>query len=215
MPLYFLLLDAADFERRVRPALAASWLGRSFEPCRPLCEGLTPAALAFRDRYHTGPDEPLICQVARGLSFDRDRWRLLVGEVLFTCAAEIPEFQTAPETLACLVGVNGPGEGPVPREMSPPIWQAHHGSHDLVLGRFYRPEHAGFNNAEDVRRLAGYLAGIDPDRWRADDLRALPEMDEEEDRQDELAFARQCLVALREMYDPAARRGQVIVCEVI
>ncbi len=211
MPLYFLLHDAHWFEGQLRPALTASWHQRSFAPCWPLCEALTPAALAFRDRYHTGPEEPLVCEVARGLAFDRDRWRFLVGEILFTGAEEVPEFQTAPETLACLVGAGPPGE----REALPPIWQAHGGARDLVLGGFYRPEYAGYNAAADVARLAAYLAALDPDEWNADALQTLPDLDEAEDREEELAFARQCLAALREMYERAARLGQVVVCEVI
>ena len=53
---YFLLLDAALFEEHIRPALAASWRMRSFQPCRSLCASLLPAARTYAERYHTGPE---------------------------------------------------------------------------------------------------------------------------------------------------------------
>ena len=54
-------------------ALAEAWRRRSFAPCRPLCAALTPAVVAFAERYHTGHDEPLLAQVSRGaVPFDRD-----------------------------------------------------------------------------------------------------------------------------------------------
>jgi hypothetical protein len=216
MPLYFLLLDGARFEGEMVPALAVAWRQRRFAPCRPLCAGLLPAVRAFAERYHTGPDEPLLCRVAREeVPFDRDVWRLLVGEVLLYGAADIPEFQTAEDTLTYLLAPDEPGAGPLPRERSAPIVQAHHGSRDLVLGSFYRPEHAGWNAPDDVARLAGYLAGIDPGRWRPEDLAGLPGLLDEEDRADELAFAGQCLAALREMYERVRVAGQVVVCEML
>src|SRR5690348_14059984 len=93
MPLYHLLLDGTTFHDRIRPALAAAWKGRSFEPCRGLCADLIPAAERFARRYHLGGDEPLLRQVAAGLPFDRDFWRHLVGELLWFGASEIPEFE--------------------------------------------------------------------------------------------------------------------------
>jgi hypothetical protein len=216
MPLYFLLLDGARFDGEVVPALAAAWRGRRFAPCRPLCAALVPAVRAFAERYHTGPDEPLLCRVAREeVPFDRDVWRLLAGEVLLYAAGEVPEFQTAEDTLTHLLAPDEAGRGPVPRERAAPIVQAHRGSRDLVLGGFYRPEHAGGNDRGDVARLAEYLAGIDPGRWRPDDLAGLPGLEDEEDRADELAFAAECLAALRGMYERARAAGQVVVCEML
>jgi hypothetical protein len=215
MPLYFLLLDGDRFEKETAPALAAAWRQRRFEPCRALCAGLHPAVRAFAERYHTGPDEPLLARVGREeVPFDRDVWRLLAGEVLLYGAADIPEFQTAEDTLTYLLAPDEPGRGPLPRERSAPIVQAHHGSCDLVLGAFYRPEHAGYNNRDDVARLADYLSGIDAGRWRPEDLAGLPGLDEE-DRAEELAFAGECLAALREMYERARAAGQVVVCEML
>ena len=100
---YFLLLDAASFEGRTRPALAAGWRQRSFDPCRPLCADLMPAARAYAQRYHVGGEEPLLSRVADGLPFARARWRGLAAEVLLYTAVEIPEFQTCEETLCLLL----------------------------------------------------------------------------------------------------------------
>src|SRR6516164_7163015 len=152
MPLYFLLHDAARFHEALRPALAEAWRRRSFEPCRALCSALAPAAVGFAERYHTGHDEPLLAQVARGgVPFDRDFWRLLVGEALLYGAASVPEILTAPDTLCRLLAAGSE---------SAPIRQAHFGSRDLTFGGgFYRPDAAGLNDVADVARLAEYLTG--------------------------------------------------------
>jgi hypothetical protein len=212
MPVYFLVHDADLFHDRITPALTASWRRRSFVLCRELCVSLLPAVLEFRDRYHTGPDEPLLARIIDGLPFDRDLWRLLVGEVLLYAALDVPELQTAPETLAQLVG--GPEQQPndTPREHWPLTWQAHLGSQELLFGTFFRPEHAGFNGVADVRRLAADLDGIDPAIWTASVLRDLAGPDAE-DQEDELAFARDCFADLRGLYQRAAAAGQVIVAE--
>src|SRR5438552_2377314 len=76
---YFLVHDAAAFEGEVRPALAAAWRRRSFEPCRPLCARLAPAARSYAERYHTGPEEFVLEKVAGGLPFDRTIWRTVAG----------------------------------------------------------------------------------------------------------------------------------------
>src|SRR5262245_39495050 len=151
MPLSFLLPDAAHFRQAIHPALGGAWRRRSFEPCRPLCAALVPAAAAFAERYHTGHDEPLLAQVARGgVPFGRDFWRLLAGEVFLYGAASVPEILTAPDTLDRLLA---------PGQEDSPIRQAHFGARDLVLGGgFYRPDAAGWNDTEDVARLADYLA---------------------------------------------------------
>jgi hypothetical protein len=217
MPLYFLLLDAERFHGATAPALAAAWREGTFAPCRDLAVGLVPAARDFAARYHLGADEPLLARVAReggAVPFDRDLWRLFAGEVLLFGAAEVPEFQTAAPTLACLLAPAEFRRWPLPRAEFAPIQQVHHGSRDLHLGGFYRPEHAGWNDAADVARLAVYLAAVDPGRWAEADLAELSEVTAE-DRAEELAFAGECLAALREMYDRARDRGQVVVCETL
>jgi hypothetical protein len=207
---YFLVLDGTSFERDIRPALATSWRQRSFEPCRALCAALVPAAVAFSRRYHTGTDEPFVARVASGLPFDRAFWRTLAGEVLLVAAADIPELQTCPDTLCRLLECNA--EQDLPRGQLPPILQAHRGSRDLTFGlAVYRPDHAGYNNAADVGRLTEYLAAVRPETWTPQNL----EGDDAEDRAEELAFARQCLAALCDVYRQAQARGRVIVLESI
>src|SRR5205085_1500355 len=124
--------------------------------------------------------------------------RHLAGEVLLYAAADAPAFQTAAETLATLVA-------PDQREA---IRQVHAGSRDLEFdGVPYRPGSAGLNDTADVARLASELVGIDSAGWTAADLTT------EDDPAEELAFALACFAALREMYEQASARGQVVVCE--
>jgi hypothetical protein len=73
----------------------------------------------------------------------------------------------------------------------------------------YRPGQAGLNETADVARLAAALAHIDPAGWREADLASSDEPAEE------LAFARECFAALREMYNRARQASQVVVCEEI
>jgi hypothetical protein len=208
---YFLLLDGKTFEGEVRPSLAASWRERTFGPCRNLCASLAPAALAYAERYHTG-GESLVARVAGGLPFDRAFWRLLVGEVLLVAAVDIPEFQTAPDTLARLLAPDFDPAVCLPRERRPAILQAHQGSRDLTFGAAtYRPEFAGYNDARDVARLADYLAAVRPEEWPPAALRDLP--GDEEDHTDELAFAQEWFPVLRDLYRDARERGRVLVIE--
>jgi hypothetical protein len=216
MPLYFLLLDAGRFHEQMVPALAASWRQRSFAPCRALCAELAPAAAAFAERYGTGPGKPLLDDVVRGLPFRRDLWKHLVGEVLLYGAAALPDVPTAPDALRCLLDPAPFRPELPPRTEFTPIEQAHFGSRDLVFGSgFYRPEQAGVNDLDDVRRLAEYLGAVDPTSWSAASLAPLPELETEEDRADEVAFARECLVALGALYAEARQRRQIVICELL
>jgi hypothetical protein len=216
MPLYFLLLDANRFHQQLRPALAASWRVRSFEPCCALCVALLPAVHKFAERYHSTPEDTLVARVATGLSCDRDFWRSLAGEVLWYSAGDIPEFQTNPESLCCLLAPEQYRQGDVPREHFAPIQQVHFGARDLVFGGgYYRPEHAGYNDREDVTRLADYLAAVDPARWTAADLQQLRGMTDEEERAEELDFVREWFPSLQELYRSAAEQAQMVVCEVL
>ena len=211
---YFLVLDCDCFERAVRPPLAAAWRERSFGPCRDLCANLLPSARAYAERYHTGSDEPLLAKVAAGLPFDRTYWRSLVGEVLLFTAVEIPEFQTCPDTL-CYLLAPGACDAGLSREQLPQIRQAHEGSRDLTFGAaVYRPEHAGYNNAADLARLADYLAGIDPARWKVADL-GVREGEDADDLADELDFAREWFPVLASLYRRCRELGRVIVHESI
>ncbi len=216
MPLYHLLLDAGTFHDRIRPALSASWRQRDFRPCRDLCATLVPAAESFARRYHLGPDEPLLAEVARGLPFDRDLWRHLAGEVLWYSASDIPEFETAPDALCCLLAPERYRGGPAERERFAPIEQAHYGSRDLVFGGgFYRPEQAGHNDTQDVGRLADYLEALEPVRWAVEQLAVLEGTATEEDRAEELEDVRAWFPALRDLYRRARAERHVVVCEVL
>jgi hypothetical protein len=214
MTLYFLLLDAEGFHRRLRPALAAAWRLRSFEPCRPLCADLVPAARAFRERYHTGPEEALVCRVAAGLPFDRDFWRFLAGEVLWLSAAEIPELETTPDALCRLLGADRTLDLAGDRDRLAPIQQVYFGARDVVFGTaFYLPGQAGLNDSADVARLADFLAALDPRPWTPDDLADLPGLADAADRAEELELVREWLPPLQDLYRKAQRQGQVMICE--
>jgi hypothetical protein len=195
--LYFLIHDATVF-RRIEAAFSASWRQREFGPVIELAAELDPALTAFTERFHLTSDErPLLTQLNVGRPFDRRLWRHVAGEALLYAAADAPAFQTTPETLAFLVAFDQ-------REL---LRQAHAGSRDLDFdGLPYRPGHAGLNDTADVARLADELARIDPADWNGAAF-------SEDEPAEELAFARECFAALREMYDQAWQRGQVVVCE--
>lgn len=211
---YFLSLDAETFLRRIRPALAESWRQRSFDPCRLLCRELLPAAKDYSRRYHTGDAETHVARVVEGLPFDRAGWRLLVGEVLLFAAGEIPEFPSNAETLCCLLASEQYGRADVVRAQFAPIQQALQGSRDVRFGAaVYRPEQAGYNDPDDVARLADYLASVQPQRWTVDDLRLLHDAADDEERADELAFVREWFPVLVELYQRAKTEARVLVIE--
>lgn len=203
MRLYFLVHERGFFENEVRPALTAAWRERTFIPCRPLCSSLRDIVRSMQERFRLGLDEPLLCRVIDGdVPFDRALWRHLVGEILLFGAAETPELLTAPDTLRHLLGS--------------PIDQAHFGSRDLTFGSaIYRPGYAGLNDIADVARLSSYLATVQPELWTVNALDTLPEIDDSEEKADELEFARQCFASLRALYETLAQTGQVVVCEVM
>jgi len=211
---YFLCLDAETFLRQIRPALAAGWRLRGFEPCRSLCTQLLPAARDYTQRYHTGEDETLLERIVAGLPFDRACWRMLAGEMLLFAAVEIPEFQSNAETLCCLLAPEQYQRGGTPREEYAPIQQVLSGSHDVTFGSaVYRPEQAGYNDLEDVARLAAYLASVQPERWTVDDLRPLRDAEDDEERHDELAFTREWFPALVELYQRCEANDRVLIIE--
>lgn len=198
MVLNFYLLDAAFFHDRLRPALAASRRQRSLTPCRAVCAEVARNAL---------PDDCLVRHVLRGLPYAKEYWQALVGELLVFGCVDLPVFPTAPETLACLLAAGPDGR-------SAPIRQVHFGSRELVFGGVaYRPFHVGFNDRDDVARLLADLHGVDPSAWQADALRALPELPTDDERAEELAFARDWWPSLVELYRRAATERLVVVCE--
>ncbi|HTU18349.1 MAG TPA: hypothetical protein VMG10_09850 [Gemmataceae bacterium] len=211
---YFLCLDAETFLRRIRPALAASWRQRSFEPCRSLCNDLLPAAREYTQRYHTGEEETLVARIAAGFRFDRACWRLLAGEVLLFAAVEIPEFQSNAETLCCLLAPEAYRSAVTAREHYAPIQQVLRGSRDVTFGStVYRPDQAGYNNPDDVALLATYLADVEPERWTVDDLRPLRDVEDYDEQADELAFVREWFPALVELYQRSRTENRVLVIE--
>ncbi len=214
MPLYFYLLEKTLFADEIKPALTASWQERSFAPARPLVKNLRPAAKAFGERYRLSAEEHLLIEVLEQVQFDRYLWRLLAGEIFLLAAAEVPEIQTAPESFCCLLAQDQYQAEYTPRERYAPIQQVHFGSRDLVFGSaIYRPEEAGWNNAADVERLADYLGSLQPKQWTVADLAKLRGADDDEERAEELAFLRDWLGPLRDLYQRAAARGQVVICE--
>jgi hypothetical protein len=216
MPIYFLLVDANLLEREIVPPLTAAWQQRSFAPCRPLCVALAPKASAFAEAFHTGTAEPFLGLANRPLPFDRHVWQLLVGEVLLVAASEIPEIQICPETLFRLLAPGPDLDATALPEERHPVQQAHYGSRFLSFGgKVYRPENAGYNDTEDVARLADYLSSIDPARWTSESLVQLTGAKDEADLQDELEFAREWFPALRDLYQRAKQRQQVVICELL
>ena len=214
MPAYYFLHDAAFFHQDFVPALTACWHDRSFDPCRPLCKDLLSAVDAFAARGWAIPEKPLVCLAADGLAFDRHFWIQLVGEILLYGAAEIPEIQSDLQTLRELIE---PGKAPLDslnRDSFRPIEQAHFGSRDLTFGsKIYRPDHAGYDDAEDVIRLQSFLDGIDPARWDPANL-SEPAADPE-DLADQLAFAEQSLSSLQDTYRRARSQGNLIIHETL
>jgi hypothetical protein len=208
MLLYFYLLGSAFFANQMRPALAESWRRRSFAPCRPLCAAIVAAA------PRPIPEDCVLRQVTNGLSFAREFWHALAGELLVFGCDDMPLLQTAPATLCCLLAPEQHRAGDGPRTDFAPIQQVHFGSRDLRFGSAcYRPDHAGYNGGDDIPRLLDYLEGIDPRSWHAEMLDAMPEFPTGEEREEELAFVRDWWPALVEMYREASRRAQIIVCE--
>jgi hypothetical protein len=209
---YFLVHDRTIFEHVLRPALTAAWTQRSFTPCRDLCRDWTPAARDYARRYHVHAEDILLFQVEHGLLFDRAMWRDLAGEMLLLAAVEIPEIPRSVDMILHLLDPSSSED--VPRSRQSPIRQALYGSRDLTFGpAHYRPEHAGYSSAADVVRLSAYLASIRADNWMPADLPLIADLEDEADREFEIAFAREWLAVLAELYQRSAEAGRVMVLE--
>lgn len=158
----------------------------------------------------------LLEQVYQGVPFDRHIWTALVGEILLYTAMNIPEISTAPLTMGHLLAPGQASNRSIQRPEFVAIQQVHWGTHDLCFGsKIYRPEHAGYNSADDVERLARYLAGVDEQAWSADALLGFEDTPDEASREEEVELASEWFPALRELYQSAARLGQAIVCETL
>jgi hypothetical protein len=204
MPLYFMLHNNERFQSLIRPALAACWRQRSFDPCCSLRLALADDFERFVTENHIRPEEMTMLRIRPDTLFDRDLWRMATGEVLLAAAAEVPEIPTAEETLVRLLGDE------------PSITHAYHGTSGLIFGGgWYRPDHAGINDRADVERLADFLSSL-PWEGRTDaDLDMLSESGREADLRDELAYARAALPPLQAMYQRARAHHQIIICETI
>jgi hypothetical protein len=171
---------------------------------------MAPAVEAYAHSFPLGQADSLIHQVSQGLPFDRSLWKALIGETLLYGAMEMPELPNIFVTLKGLLG----SAAHVARSDFSQIEQVELGSRDIVIGgSCYRPEHAGLNDENDVKRLTNYLESLDPSTWSPIDLEALSELSSAEDREAELEFLRQELPTLQQVYARARERHQVIVCE--
>jgi hypothetical protein len=210
MPIYFMLHDAGLFESLIRPALAASWRQRSFAPWAELRKALTGDFVGYYVENHVPGVESILLRSGSELSFDKVTWRYLVGEVLLIAAAEAPEI-AVPEDTFCWILHRSAGEV-VPRSKFGYLEQALYGARDLVFGGgCYRPDHGGYNDEADVESLSKELKAFQPAHWTIADLAGLCDSDEE--RRDELEFARACLQQVQGMYTHARAHGQIVICE--
>jgi hypothetical protein len=215
MPVYYMPIDAGFFHTQLAPALAASWKQRRFDPCKSLCAALLPRAEAFSARFHTGHDAPLILSVLSGLPFDRHFWQLLAWESFVFAASEIPEIEIAPDLLRTLLDPAAVDSDEHPREQYAVIDQAHYGTRYLCFaGKMYRPEHAGYNDTEDVVRLKDYLERLEPASWTLGELLDRISRNRS-DLQEELELAREWFPALQELYRHTAARREILVCEIL
>ncbi len=138
----------------------------------------------------------------------------MAGELIVLGCDEMPLVQTAPATLSCLLAPERYRAGDAPRPAFAPIEQIHFGSRDLRFGgAFYRPEHAGFNDADDVARLLHYMDTIDPAGWTETMLEPMAELATAAERSEELAFVRDWWGPLVDVYRAAAARQCMVVCE--
>lgn len=213
MPIYFYVHDRCWFQDEFLRSMAECRRLKSFRPCLALCRSMTTTAEDYWRRFHIGEDVPLVCQVDAGTRYDASLWELLVGELIVVGAREMPEIAQAPETLCCLASGDRALD-PLLRERYEPMQQVHLGTRDLCLGQaHYRPMHVGWNDAEDVKRLAAYLAALQPELWTTESLIRCG-FDSNESSE-ELDYAKNCLTELRKLYDDAAAAGSVMVMELI
>ncbi|MCI0379514.1 MAG: hypothetical protein L0215_18045 [Gemmataceae bacterium] len=184
------------------------------------------------------PQDALIRQVLQGIGFDKSYWKCLVGECLVYGAVDVPRVTVSPHTVCALVapapqaapsllspGSEGSPCSPqaslracgidaTPRPRTSSVRQALFGSRDLAFGpAFYRPDRAGWNDAADCARLLVYLQSIQPDNWRTEDLAALVELVDADERQEELAHARDWWPDFVRLYQTAVEDGLMLVCE--
>jgi hypothetical protein len=205
--LYFYVLEGPFFHGVMAPALSHAHRQRSFAPCHDLCRQL------LAENAEVPPDS-IVRAVLTGLPFERSFWQGLVGECLVHGARDIPRLATAPASLCCLLAPTHHEKPDAPRDHYAPIQQVHFGSRDLRFGGgFYRPDHVGLNDHDDVTRLAAYLEAIDCAAWSPGQLKGLPDLLDDTERAEELAYVRDWWPSLVELYQNARGRQLVVVCE--
>jgi hypothetical protein len=210
---YFYVHSADEFHNLLQPALVASWQDQGFSPCQDLCSQLLSRVRSGREFYEPAEDAPLLSAVSRGVGFTRSRWKLLVHELLFYGACDMPLLESSCETLCRLLGPAHPSQE---RHQFVPIQRVHFGTRDLRFGGgYYRPDHAGFNEVADVRFLSDYLDGINPQTWDSCGLAGLEGFEDEEALQEELQLAREWFPGLCELYRSAATKDQIVICETL
>jgi hypothetical protein len=189
---YFFLLEETFFRWRLRPVLAECRRTQSFNACKPLCRELLK-------RSGDAPDS-LMAQVSQGLAYQARTWQALIGELLAAGAEQTPRLSLNP-CLLCSI------HGCAPERHRPgltPVQQALYGAKEVDFGvGVYRPEHAGLNDSDDVRRLTAYLESVDPATW------SRPAMVDTEDFADSQASWPE----LVSMYQAAQRRGWLVISE--
>jgi hypothetical protein len=200
---YFMAIPGPWFRQLLIPALGECLRERTFRPVESICRDLRATAVQF---VQSGSElSPVALEVLEGLKFNIDLWRILAGELMLFGAEELPELETPLDMYATVLGERLSEV----RGEFPPIQQAIEGSRDVWFGAFYRPEHAGWNDEDDVRRLARWFSSVNPEQWKATRLPDAPP----EDQEDDIAFLREWFAELASMYQRSVDSGRVIVCE--
>ncbi len=210
---FFYLFQESFFLKNMLPALTEAWKQKQFLPCRELCGHLVRKEPSM-------PDHAMNRQVSQGIGFDKSYWKCLVGECLVYGAVDVPRVTITPQTVCALIdpsphaSLRACGIDAMPRPYGSLVLQALFGSRDLAFGTaFYRPDRAGWNDAADCARLLVYLQSIRTDNWRTEDLAALVELADPEERQEELLHAREWWPDFVELYQTAVEDGLMLVCE--
>jgi hypothetical protein len=202
---YFYLIPSNRFQKQVVPALTLSWQSHDLRKIKELQGKLTAAGDKATEADQSKQPKTMGQLTNEMLAFRADVWRLLVGETLLLAAEELPEIETPLESWAKLMNQDLTGLRP----RFTPIEKAVLGGRDLFLGCYYRPENAGWNDYAGVCELAAWLRSAQPETWRAESLTQVPP----EEREEELAYAKEWLGLFTRMYEHAARAGFVVVCE--
>jgi hypothetical protein len=200
---YFYLIPFERFQKRLVPALASSWKRRNFHEIIDLYRQSAGEKGLRLDNVQQLSSQLQLASESR--LFRPDIWLIVVAEALLAASAELPEIETPLESWARLLGQDLAETRP----KYAPIQKAVLGSLDLFLGCYYRPENAGWNDFSDVREFAGWLRKVQAETWRPEFLTHIPS----EDREEELAYAKEWFGLFTAMYDRAEQAEYVVVCE--